>query len=50
MNPIATTESRASSRMRARTRVVGASSTTESTPEKTVTAAKKPTTAHAHGS
>src|SRR6478735_2948286 len=48
MNPIATTESRASSSTRARTRVVGSSSITESAPEKTVTAAKNPTTAHAH--
>src|SRR5262249_44097101 len=35
--------------IRARTRVTGESSTRESTPEKTVTAAKNPTTAQAHG-
>src|SRR5438477_2894633 len=49
MKPIATTESRASSSTRARTRSVGPSSITESAPEKTVTAAKNPTTAQAHG-
>src|SRR3954449_5653901 len=47
---IATSASRASSRIRARTRVTGPSSTTESTPEKMGTAAENPTTAQAHAS
>src|SRR3954452_5395178 len=50
MNPIAAAASRASISTRARTRVVGSSSTAASTPEKTVTAAKNPTTAQARGS
>src|SRR5215469_303982 len=50
MKPIATTASSASSSRRARTRVTGPSSITESAPEKTVSAAKKPTTAQAQGS
>src|ERR1700751_5593466 len=50
MKPIGTTGPGARTTPRARPRAGGPSSTTERTPEKTVSAAKNPTTAQAQGS